>query len=89
MKKLSKMVNFRTTPERYEQIKQLADQMPYPKTVAHVLTRGLALVEEQIAARSKPLDHVAQEIIKCVGKKSTRPAAGRKTRPGRPTKRKT
>lgn len=89
MKKLSKMVNFRTTPERYEKLKQLAELMPWPRTVAHLVTHGLALAEEQIIARTQPLDHAAQEIIKCVGKKSTRPAAGRKTRPGRPTKRKT
>lgn len=89
MKKLSKMVNFRTTPERYEQLKKLAEVMPWPRTVAHLLNHGLALAEQEIQARSKPVEHVAHEIIKCVGKKSTSPRARSGKTPARPRKRKT
>jgi hypothetical protein len=89
MKLLSKMVNFRTTPERYEQLKALAVQMPYPKTVAHLIIHGLMLAQAELVTKNKPSDDVAQENVKCSGKKSTRPARSRSKTPARPTKRKT
>lgn len=89
MKLLSKMVNFRTTPERYEQLKKLAEALPWPRTVAQLINRGLELAEKELSLQGLQPDHAPQDITKCVGKKSTRPARSSSKTPGRPAKRKT
>lgn len=89
MLKLSKMVNFRTTPERYEQLKALALELPGERTIAALINHGLALAQEQLAGRIVAADRPAIATSRISKAKPPRPATiVGKTAAG-PAKRKT